>query len=118
MVLAGGTGGAKLAAALQSLILPANLSVVANTADDDEFWGLLVSPDLDAVLYRLAGLFNEEAGYGVKGDSFHVLDALVEAGEASWLGWPSLPEATVVTIPATCAQAMACASASSAQGLS
>ncbi len=83
-MLAGGTGGARLAAALQALVPPENLTVIANTADDDEFWGLLVSPDLDAVLYRLAGTFNEEAGYGVKDDSFHVLDALGRAGEATW----------------------------------
>ncbi len=83
-MLAGGTGGARLAAAMQSLIPPADLTVIANTADDDEFWGLLVSPDFDAVVYRLAGMFNEDAGYGVKDDSFHVLEALARAGEASW----------------------------------
>lgn len=57
---------------------------MANTADDDEFWGLLVCPDIDAVLYRLAGIFNDEAGYGVKGDTFHVLDALSRIGEDAW----------------------------------
>lgn len=60
------------------------LSVIANTADDDEFWGLLVCPDVDAVLYRLAGMFNDEAGYGVKNDTFVVLEALSRAGEATW----------------------------------
>lgn len=69
---------------MQAIVSPASLTVIANTADDDEFWGLLVSPDFDAVVYRLAGIFNEEAGYGVSGDSFHVLDALARAGEASW----------------------------------
>jgi LPPG:FO 2-phospho-L-lactate transferase len=63
---------------------PGHLTVIANTADDDEFWGLLVSPDVDAVIYRLAGVFNETAGYGVKDDSFHVLDALVRLGEPAW----------------------------------
>jgi LPPG:FO 2-phospho-L-lactate transferase len=58
--------------------------VIANTADDDEFWGHLVSPDVDAVIYRLAGVFNEAAGYGVKDDTFHVLDALVRLGEPAW----------------------------------
>jgi LPPG:FO 2-phospho-L-lactate transferase len=61
-----------------------DLTVIANTADDDEFWGLLVCPDIDAVMYRLAGLFNDQAGYGVKGDTFHVLDALAAAGEDAW----------------------------------
>jgi LPPG:FO 2-phospho-L-lactate transferase len=63
---------------------PGHLTVIANTADDDEFWGHLVSPDVDAVIYRLAGVFNEEAGYGLKGDSFHVLEALARLGEPAW----------------------------------
>jgi LPPG:FO 2-phospho-L-lactate transferase len=84
VVLAGGTGGAMVAAGFQSLLPGGDLTVVANTADDDEFWGLLVSPDLDAVVYRLAGAFNEEAGYGVKGDSFHALEALERLGEPAW----------------------------------
>jgi LPPG:FO 2-phospho-L-lactate transferase len=84
VVLAGGTGGAALAAGIQSVAPDVELSVIANTADDDEFWGLLVSPDIDAVIYRLAGVFNHEAGYGVKDDSFHVLDMLARIGEASW----------------------------------
>lgn len=58
--------------------------MVANTADDDEFWGHLVSPDVDAVIYRLAGVFNEIAGYGMKDDSFQVLDALARLGEPAW----------------------------------
>jgi len=63
---------------------PGDLTVIANTADDDEFWGLLVSPDVDAVIYRLAGVFNEAAGYGVKDDSFLVLESLGRLGEPSW----------------------------------
>jgi LPPG:FO 2-phospho-L-lactate transferase len=84
VLLAGGTGGAKLAAAFQPLVPPGDLTVIANTADDDEFWGLLVSPDVDAVIYRLAGVFNHEAGYGMNGDSFNVLDALARIGEPAW----------------------------------
>lgn len=60
------------------------LTVVANTADDDEFWGLLVCPDIDAVIYRLAGVFNTEAGYGVKDDTFQVLEELARIGEKTW----------------------------------
>lgn len=84
MLLAGGTGGAKLATAMQPRLPPGCLTVIANTADDDEFWGHLVSPDVDAVIYRLAGMFNEAAGYGVKDDSFHLLDALAGLGEPAW----------------------------------
>jgi LPPG:FO 2-phospho-L-lactate transferase len=83
-VLAGGTGGAALAAGIQAVGPSNELTVIANTADDDEFWGLLVCPDIDAVIYRLAGLFNDEAGYGVKGDTFRVLDTLAEIGETTW----------------------------------
>ncbi|MDQ2943043.1 MAG: 2-phospho-L-lactate transferase CofD family protein, partial [Candidatus Dormibacteraeota bacterium] len=61
-----------------------HLTVIANTADDDEFWGLLVSPDVDATIYRLARVFNEDAGYGVQGDSFRVLEALAHIGEPAW----------------------------------
>ncbi len=84
MILAGGTGGAKLAAAIQPLVPPGHLTVIANTADDDEFWGHLVSPDVDAVIYRLAGVFNDAAGYGVKDDTFHLLEALARLGEPAW----------------------------------
>jgi LPPG:FO 2-phospho-L-lactate transferase len=84
VVLAGGTGGAKLAAGLKPLVPGGDLTVIANTADDDEFWGLLVSPDVDAVLYRLAGWFNEVAGYGIKDDSFRALEVLGRLGEPTW----------------------------------
>ena len=84
VVLAGGTGGAALAAGIQVIAPRHELTVIANTADDDEFWGLLVCPDIDAVIYRLAGVFNERAGYGVKDDTFAVLDAMGRTGEAAW----------------------------------
>ena len=84
MVLAGGTGGAALAAGIHAVAPDVDLTVIANTADDDEFWGLLVCPDIDAVIYRLGGVFNDQAGYGVTGDTFHVLEALAEIGEAAW----------------------------------
>ena len=76
VILAGGTGGAKLAFGFQSLLPAGDLTVIANTADDDEFWGLLVSPDVDAAIYRLAGVFDDAAGYGQKEDTFHALEAL------------------------------------------
>ena len=84
MVLAGGTGGAALAAGVQEVAPDVDLTVIANTADDDEFWGLLVCPDVDAVIYRLAGVFNDRAGYGVRDDTFHVLEAMDRIGEAAW----------------------------------
>lgn len=83
-MLAGGTGGAALADGIRLVAPDTELTVIANTADDDEFWGLLVCPDVDAVLYRLAGMFNHQAGYGVRDDTFHVLDALARFGEDTW----------------------------------
>ncbi|HET7420255.1 MAG TPA: 2-phospho-L-lactate transferase [Candidatus Dormibacteraeota bacterium] len=83
-MLAGGTGGATLAAGFQAVAPADELTVIANTADDDVFWGLLVCPDVDAVIYRLAGVFNEQTGYGVKDDTFEVLAALARAGEETW----------------------------------
>lgn len=84
VVLAGGTGGAKLASGFQVLLPPGDLTVIANTADDDEFWGLLVSPDVDATIYRLAGVFDETAGYGQRDDTFSTLEALGRLGEPTW----------------------------------
>jgi LPPG:FO 2-phospho-L-lactate transferase len=83
-LLSGGTGGAKLAAGLAAVLPAGDLSIVVNTADDDEFWGLLVSPDVDAILYRLAGLFNDTTGFGVRDDTFHTLEMLRTLGEETW----------------------------------
>jgi LPPG:FO 2-phospho-L-lactate transferase len=84
VVLAGGTGGAKLAQGFDALLPAGDLTVIANTADDDEFWGLLVCADTDAVIYRLAGVFNDEAGYGLKEETFNTLEALGRLGEPTW----------------------------------
>jgi LPPG:FO 2-phospho-L-lactate transferase len=83
-LLSGGTGGARLASGLAAELPPEDLSIVANTADDDEFWGLLVSPDVDAILYRLAGIFNEATGFGVRDDTFHAQAMLGSLGEQTW----------------------------------
>jgi LPPG:FO 2-phospho-L-lactate transferase len=83
-LLSGGTGGARLATGLAGVMPAEDLSIVANTADDDEFWGLLVSPDVDAILYRLAGVFNEGTGFGVRDDTFHAQAMLGSLGEQTW----------------------------------
>jgi LPPG:FO 2-phospho-L-lactate transferase len=83
-LLSGGTGGARLATGLAGVLPSEDLSVVANTADDEEFWGLLVSPDVDAILYRLAGVFNDATGFGVRDDTFHVQAMLGSLGEQTW----------------------------------
>jgi LPPG:FO 2-phospho-L-lactate transferase len=81
--LAGGTGGAKLAAGLQDL-LGSDLSVVANTGDDTEVHGLLVCPDPDLVTYWLAGQINEEQGWGIKDDTLAVHERLELLGAPGW----------------------------------
>ena len=84
VALAGGTGGAKLAHGLQTALAPGELTVVVNTGDDTERHGLLVMPDHDAVMYMLAGRFDDERGWGVAGETWTVMDALTEYGEESW----------------------------------
>ncbi len=81
--LAGGVGGAKLAEGLQA-ILGDRLAVVVNTADDTERHGLLVCADHDTVMYTLAGLENQEFGWGIAGDSWAVMHALERLGEEGW----------------------------------
>ncbi len=81
VMLCGGLGGARLAPWLAARF---DLTVVANVADDTEFMGMHVSPDLDSVLYALAGLFDDERGFGVRGDSFSFLDLAERAGLERW----------------------------------
>jgi LPPG:FO 2-phospho-L-lactate transferase len=83
VVLAGGTGGAKLAAGMQEL-LGAGLSVIANTADDIEIAGVDVSPDPDLITYWLSGEIDEERGWGIRGDSSVVFERLVKLGAPDW----------------------------------
>jgi LPPG:FO 2-phospho-L-lactate transferase len=84
VALAGGVGGAKLAAGLQSVLPAGELSVVVNTADDFDLWGLHICPDLDTVMYTLAGIANPETGWGIAGESFETLNMLERYGEDTW----------------------------------
>ena len=84
-VLAGGVGGARMAAGLAAALdEPEALTVVVNTGDDEEFFGLHVSPDLDTVMYTLAGVVNPQTGWGLEGDTAHCLEALARYGEPTW----------------------------------
>ena len=82
-LLAGGTGGAKLAAGMQA-VLGSDLSVIANTGDDVEALGVHVSPDPELITYWLAGEIDEERGWGIRGDSFTTFERLVELGAPDW----------------------------------
>ena len=77
VVLAGGTGGAKLAAGMYDALGPGELTVIANTGDDVEIHGVHVSPDPDLVTYWLAGMIDER-GWGIAGDTWEAMDRLAE----------------------------------------
>ena len=83
VVLAGGTGGAKLAAGMLAAAGPRDLTVVANTGDDVEIYATHVSPDPDLVTWWLAGLIDER-GWGIWGDTFQVMDAFEAMGRPAW----------------------------------
>jgi LPPG:FO 2-phospho-L-lactate transferase len=84
LALSGGVGGAKLALGLSKLLAPEQLTVVANTGDDFLHFGLHVAPDLDTVMYTLAGLNNTEQGWGLAGESWACLEAIERLGGESW----------------------------------
>lgn len=74
--LAGGTGAARFLTGLTKIVGEDDLSVVVNTGDDIELFGLHVSPDLDIVMYTLAGIVDEKKGWGIRNDTFRCLHAL------------------------------------------
>ena len=84
LALAGGVGGAKLALGLSKTLPPSQLTIVVNTGDDEVFHGLHVSPDVDTVMYTLAGLSNPETGWGITGETFQALGRLKEYGADAW----------------------------------
>lgn len=84
VAFAGGVGGAKLADGLAQCLPPENLTIVINTGDDFEHWGLKICPDLDTVCYTLAGLANPETGWGRVNESFTVLENVSRLGGADW----------------------------------
>jgi LPPG:FO 2-phospho-L-lactate transferase len=94
--LCGGVGGSKLALGLYRTLPPDGLTVVVNTADDLEFCGLHVSPDLDTVMYTLAGLARTDVGWGIEGDTFRALEMLSRYGVPQWFQVGDLDLATHV----------------------
>ncbi len=82
--LAGGTGAAKLLRGLSRIMDPRDLTVIVNTGDDAEIWGLHISPDLDTVSYTLAGVIDERKGWGLTGETFHALEQIARFGEPAW----------------------------------
>ena len=97
VVLTGGTGGAKLIEGLAAETDPAQLTIVCNTGDDCVFHGLHISPDIDTITYTLAGLSDGEKGWGIKGDSFTVLEQLRRLGNDAWFNLGDKDIATHIT---------------------
>lgn len=84
VLLAGGVGAARLLRGLSAELPSSALTVVVNTADDDVFHGLRVSPDIDTILYTLAGLADPGRGWGLRGDTFETIDAVGRYGTENW----------------------------------
>jgi LPPG:FO 2-phospho-L-lactate transferase len=84
VVLSGGVGGARLVDGLARALEPDALSVVANTGDDFQHWGLWVCPDIDTIVYTLAGIAEPERGWGLAVESFSVLEQMRRLGQAGW----------------------------------
>ena len=84
VLISGGVGGAKLAEGLNSLT-NINLSIIGNIADDDEFHGLRVSPDIDTLTYTLSGKVNRDQGWGLEDDTYNTLSVLKNLGHETWM---------------------------------
>jgi len=84
LVLSGGVGGAKLVLGLSRILTGKQLTIIANTGDDFEHLGLPISPDLDTLMYTLAGEVNAATGWGRKGETWNCMDALERLGGETW----------------------------------
>lgn len=84
VALAGGVGAARFLDGLAHVISPERLFIIGNVGDDAEIHGLHISPDLDTVMYALAGISNRSQGWGIEDDTFHCLDALGRLGDETW----------------------------------
>jgi LPPG:FO 2-phospho-L-lactate transferase len=83
-VLSGGVGGARFLRGVVAVVDPDNVSIIGNVGDDIEVLGLHVSPDLDSILYALAGLADEERGWGRAGETWQALESAAELGGEAW----------------------------------
>jgi LPPG:FO 2-phospho-L-lactate transferase len=84
VALAGGVGGAKLAHGLAQILKPEELTIIVNTGDDFDHYGLYISPDLDTVCYTLAGLANPETGWGRVNESWNAFENFSKLGGLDW----------------------------------
>jgi LPPG:FO 2-phospho-L-lactate transferase len=82
--LAGGVGAARFLSGLTKIVKQEDLTIIVNTGDDIDLLGLHISPDLDTIVYTLAGVVDEVKGWGIRGDTFQFLDALKKLGLETW----------------------------------
>ncbi|HYH28570.1 MAG TPA: 2-phospho-L-lactate transferase CofD family protein, partial [Actinomycetota bacterium] len=94
VALAGGVGAGKLLRGLVRVVPPEDVTVIVNTADDLVLHGMHISPDVDSVLYWLAGVADRDRGWGRSGESFRALEELERLGGESWFGLGDLDLAT------------------------
>lgn len=97
VVLAGGVGGAKLADGLAQIVPPERLTVIVNTGDDFRHFGLMICPDLDTVMYTMAGQANPQTGWGRVGESWRTIEEVGRLGGAVWFKLGDLDLATHLT---------------------
>jgi LPPG:FO 2-phospho-L-lactate transferase len=86
VVLAGGVGAARFLQGVVAVTPPEDVTVISNVGDDDEIYGVHVSPDIDIVTYTLAGVVDDTKGFGLAGDTFAVVGALARFGDEAWFG--------------------------------
>jgi LPPG:FO 2-phospho-L-lactate transferase len=84
VVLAGGVGAARFLQGLVQVVPQERLTVIVNTGDDRDFYGLHVSPDLDIVMYTLAGVVDETHGWGIQNDTYNTMQQLTRYGNEDW----------------------------------
>ncbi|PKO07144.1 MAG: 2-phospho-L-lactate transferase [Chloroflexi bacterium HGW-Chloroflexi-3] len=97
VALAGGVGGARMVNGLAQLLSPVQLSIVVNTGDDFEYWGLFISPDLDTVMYTLAGISNPQTGWGLLDEGHRCLENMRLFHQPDWFGLGDRDLATHLT---------------------
>lgn len=95
-VLAGGVGASRFLQGLASVVNESEITVISNTADDVEMFGLHVQPDVDIVMYALAGAVNPETGWGLEGDTLNVVQALQRYGYPGWFNLGDRDLATAI----------------------
>lgn len=84
VLLCGGVGGSRLAAGFAAVLPPERLTIIVNTGDDFDHFSLRICPDLDTVTYMLAGLVDEERGWGRRGETWRAMEAMGALGGETW----------------------------------